>query len=113
MCGENGEDALRLMKMRNWDAILLDEELPILETTHCVSRFREWEERNRVNRQRNIVLLSASCVSMVIGSKSMVQLPFGFDCSLGKPIRIKEFEYIMSQAERCATDFGVRDIVAR
>lgn len=109
----NGEDALRLMKMRNWDVILLDEELPVLATTQCVARFRAWEDNNRVNRQRNVVLLSASCVSMVIGSKSMVQLPFGFDCSLGKPIRTNEFEYIMTQANRSATDFGVRDIVSR
>jgi CheY-like chemotaxis protein/GAF domain-containing protein len=106
----NGEDALKLMKLRNWDAILLDEDLPIVASTQCVSRFREWEERNRVNRQRNIVLLSASCVSMVVGLKSMVQLPFGFDCALGKPIHTNEFEFIMTQAERCETDL---DIVAR
>lgn len=109
----NGEDALKFMKLRNWDAILLDEDLPVLPSTQCVSRFREWEDRNRVNRQRNIVLLSASCVSMVVGPKSMVQLPFGFDCALGKPIRSNEFEYIMTQAERSESDFGVRDIVAR
>jgi CheY-like chemotaxis protein len=107
---DNGEDALKLMKLRNWDAILLDEDLPIVASAQCVSRFREWEERNRVNRQRNIVLLSASCVSLVVGLKSMVQLPTGFDCALGKPIRTNEFECIMTQAERCETDL---DIVAR
>jgi CheY-like chemotaxis protein/signal transduction histidine kinase len=109
----NGEDALRLMKMRNWDAILLDEDLPVLASPQCIARFRDWEERNRVNRQRNVVLLSASIVSMAIGSKSMVQLPFGFDLSLGKPIRINEFEYIMARAQRSETEFGVRDIVHR
>ena len=40
----NGEDALQLMKMRNWDAVLLDEDLPILVSTQCISRFWEWEE---------------------------------------------------------------------
>ena len=109
----NGEEALRLMKTRNWDIICLDEELPVLGCSQCVAKFREWEEKNRVNRQRNFVLLSTTCVTMERGSKSMVQLPFGFDYSLGKPIRTNEFEYIMSQAERSETDFGVRDIVSR
>eukprot|EP00980_Cylindrotheca_fusiformis_P028557 scaffold22610_cov115-Cylindrotheca_fusiformis.AAC.10 len=109
----NGEEALKFMKLRNWDAILLDENLPVLTSTQCVSRFRDWEERNRVNRQRNIALLSASCVSSSISRKSMVQLPFGFDCALGKPIRSSEFEIVMARAERCETDFGVRDIVVR
>lgn len=109
----DGEDALRLMKMRNWDIVMLDEDLPILQCSQCVARFREWEEKNRVNRQRNIVLLNASGLSAVIGSKSMVQLPSGFDVSLGKPIRSKEFEYLMVQAERSESDYGVRDFVAR
>lgn len=109
----DGEDALRLMKMRNWDLVMLDEDLPILQCSQCVARFREWEEKNRVNRQRNIVLLSASGLSTPVGSKSMVQLPFGFDVSLGKPIRVKEFEYLMTHAERAESDFGVRDFVAR
>ena len=109
----DGEDALRLMKMRNWDIVILDEDLPILLCSQCVARFREWEEKNRVNRQRNIVLLNASGLSAVIGSKSMVQLPSGFDVSLGKPIRSKEFEYLMVQAERSESDYGVRDFVAR
>ncbi len=109
----NGEDALRLMKMRNWDLVMLDEDLPILQCSQCVARFREWEDKNRVNRQRNIVLLNASGLAMIIGSKSMVQLPFGFDVSLGKPIRQKEFEYLMVQAERSESDYGVRDFVAR
>jgi hypothetical protein len=101
------------MKMRNWDIVILDEDLPILQCSQCVARFREWEDKNRVNRQRNIVLLNASGLSAVVGSKSMVQLPSGFDVSLGKPIRSKEFEYLMIQAERSETDYGVRDFVAR
>jgi two-component system chemotaxis response regulator CheY len=109
----NGEDVLRLMKMRNWDLVLMDEDLPILQCSQCIARFREWEEKNRVNRQKNIVLLSASGLTTVVGSKSMVQLPFGFDVSLGMPIRLNEFEYLMAQAERSESDFGVRDFVTR
>jgi len=109
----DGEAALRLMKMRNWDLVILDEDLPILHCSQCVARFREWEAKNRVNRQRNVVLLSSTGMDMMIGSESMVQLPFGFDVSLGKPIRPKEFDYLMAQAERSEMDFGVRDFVPR
>jgi CheY-like chemotaxis protein len=109
----NGEDALRLLKMRNWDAALFDENLPMLGSSQCVARFREWEEKNRVTRQRNVVLLSPSRVSFACGSKSMVQLPFGFDGSLGKPVRVNEVEDIFGRAERSEKDFGIRDIVSR
>jgi CheY-like chemotaxis protein len=110
---QNGEDALRLLKTRNWDAVLLDEDLPVLSCSQCVSRFREWEDLNRVTRQKNVVLVSTSCVSMTSGSNSMVQLPFGFDCSLGKPVRIIQLELLLNGAERSDMDFGVRDIVSR
>ena len=109
----DGEEMLRLMKMRNWDLVMMDESLPLLNGSQCVARFKEWEEKNRVNRQRNIVLLSASGLSTVVGSTSMVQLPFGFDISLGKPIRFPELEYLMVQAERSESDFGARDFVSR
>jgi CheY-like chemotaxis protein len=109
----NGEDALRLLKMRNWDAVLFDENLPMLGSSQCIVRFREWEENNRVTRQRNVVLVSPSCVSFACGSKSMVQLPFGFNRSLGKPVRVKDLEDIFGQAQRSEKDFGVRDIVSR
>jgi CheY-like chemotaxis protein/signal transduction histidine kinase len=109
----SGEDALRLLKMRNWDAVLLDENLPMLGSSQCIARFREWEEKNRVTRQRNVLLASPSRVSFACGSKSMVQLPFGFNRSLGKPVRVKELEDIFGQAERSENDFGVRDMVLR
>ena len=109
----DGEEALRLLKMRNWDAVLMDEVLPVLSSGQCVSRFREWEEKNRVTRQKNIVLVSTSFVSNSCGSESMIQLPFGFDGALGKPVRASQLNNILSQAERTAMDFGVRDLVSR
>eukprot|EP00550_Attheya_septentrionalis_P005297 CAMPEP_0198289726 /NCGR_PEP_ID=MMETSP1449-20131203/7816_1 /TAXON_ID=420275 /ORGANISM="Attheya septentrionalis, Strain CCMP2084" /LENGTH=885 /DNA_ID=CAMNT_0043988103 /DNA_START=300 /DNA_END=2954 /DNA_ORIENTATION=- len=39
---QNGEDALRLLKMRNWDAVFLDDEMPMLAGMRCISCFREW-----------------------------------------------------------------------
>jgi CheY-like chemotaxis protein len=109
----NGEDALRLLKIRNWDVVLLDEELPVLASSQCIFRFREWEEKNRVTRQKNVVLVSTSVVANSCGSESVVQLPFGFDAALAKPIRATQLDNVLLLAERAGMDFGVRDIVAR
>lgn len=55
----NGVEALQMMKMRNWDAIFIGDNLPQLNGNTCVSVFRNWEAENRVARQRNIHLISA------------------------------------------------------
>lgn len=109
----NGEEALKLMKLRTWDAILLDEDLPLLPSGQCVARFREWEAMNRVMKQRNIALVSASCTGMVQSMSAMMQLPHGVDFALGKPIQPREFDFIMSQAQEQSIGFTARDIVAR
>ncbi|KAL3943069.1 MAG: hypothetical protein SGBAC_002846 [Bacillariaceae sp.] len=112
---DNGEEALKLMKLRTWDAILLDEDLPLLPSGQCVARFREWEATNRIMKQRSVALVSASCTSMAHDINSMMQLPFGVDFALGKPIHVREFEFIMSRAEEHCLGFGAtaKDIVAR
>lgn len=109
----DGESALRLLKVRNWDAVLLDESLPQLAPAQCVGRFRKWEERNRVHRQGNVGLWSASCAVPTVGSQSMIQLPHGFDFLLGKPTRADDVAYIMTGAERNQSDFGIRNLVSR
>jgi DNA-binding response OmpR family regulator len=109
----DGENTLRLLKVRNWDSVLLDENLPLLTPAQCVGRFRGWEERNRVNRQSNICLWSAACALPNLGSESMIQLPFGFDFYLAKPTRPEDVERMMTRAERNDSDFGIRSIVTR
>ncbi len=78
------DSALRLLKMRNWDAVLVDDELGC---SRCISIFREWEKKHRVNRQKNVVLLSANYVSPE-DKGACFQLPTGFDGALGKPIQL-------------------------
>lgn len=109
----DGDDVLRLLKVRNWDAVLLDEGMHQLTPAQCVGRFREWEERNRVTQQLNIGLWSSSCVLPTMGCKSMIQLPYGFDFSLSKPTRADDVACMMTRAERNETDFGIRNFVAR
>ena len=110
---DDGEHLLRMLKTRNWDAVILDESLPKFTPAQCMGRFREWEELNRINRQRNVVLWSGSCSPLVLGSTSKVQLPHGFDLSLGKPTKEGEVDDLLQKASRSHHGFDVGNIVTR
>eukprot|EP00551_Chaetoceros_affinis_P011307 CAMPEP_0203676774 /NCGR_PEP_ID=MMETSP0090-20130426/25726_1 /ASSEMBLY_ACC=CAM_ASM_001088 /TAXON_ID=426623 /ORGANISM="Chaetoceros affinis, Strain CCMP159" /LENGTH=867 /DNA_ID=CAMNT_0050543433 /DNA_START=12 /DNA_END=2615 /DNA_ORIENTATION=+ len=73
----DGEDALRWMKMRNWDAIFIDDNLPRLSGHTCISTFRKWEAENRVARQRNIHMISSAF------NEKNKRIPSGCDGVLG------------------------------
>ena len=109
----DGEDALRLMKMRNWDAVFVENEISRLNGTGCVARFREWESENRVARQNNVFLLSSHFLPSSVESVSAVY-PSGFDGALGKPILVKDLTFLLQRAERSIVDSAnSSNIVAR
>jgi CheY-like chemotaxis protein len=108
----DGEAALRLLQMRNWDAVLLDDELPGLTSSRCVACFREWEKKNRVNRQKNVIQMSSSFIPSHLETSSSVQLPTGFDGALGKPLSMKVvLDFLEAAAESASC--GSHDIVIR
>ena len=88
----NGEAALRLLQMRNWDIVLLDDELPGLTSCKVIENFREWESKNRVNQQKNVYQVNSSFIPSNLEASSSVQLPSGFDGALGKPLSSKLFK---------------------
>lgn len=90
----DSDSALRLLKMRNWDAVLVDDDLGC---SRCISIFREWEKTHRVNRQRNVVLLSANYVSPADAGTSF-QVPTGFNGALAKPLELKSLESFFNEA---------------
>ena len=96
------ESALGLLKMRNWDAIVVDDELGC---SRCISIFREWEKNHRVNRQKNVIFMSANYVSK--SQSSSFQVPTGFDGALGKPIQLSAIQAFLERAKSNC------DIVAR
>ena len=87
------DSALGLLKMRNWDAVLVDDELGC---SRCIAIFREWEKNHRVNRQKNVIHLSANYVSTQAGTS--FQVPTGFDGALGKPIQVNSIESFLKEA---------------
>ncbi len=88
----NAEAALRLLQMRNWDAVLLDEELGGVASSKVIETFRAWEKKNRVKRQNNVFQVNSSFIPLGLESSmssTSVQLPTGFDGALGKPLSAK------------------------
>ena len=92
-----GEDALQALKKRNWDAVFLDEKLPLLSGRKCAAEFREWERENRVNLQMNMFILSTPTSSNDDGYSE--QVPSGANGILRKPMQPNEFEKTLEQAE--------------
>ena len=111
----NGEEALNLMKKRNWGAVLLDSDTAELSGLSCVSRFRVWEKQNRVHRQKNVHLLTSGLTSCtrLHGYLSELQLPMGVDAALGKPVLKEEVKQALMSCEGKSVSFAARDIVTR
>ncbi|KAL7540671.1 hypothetical protein ACHAXR_010289 [Thalassiosira sp. AJA248-18] len=112
-----GEDALRLLKLRNWDTVRLqalvcscsllshafsttimiesnvfiDNDLPIFSGTNCLIRFRDWEKRSRSVKQKNVFIISDTCV----GRHS---IPSGFNGVLSKPVEPAQVLQILETA---------------
>lgn len=109
----DGEDALRLLKMRNWDAVFIENEIGSLSGTGCIARFRQWEEENRVARQNNIFLLSTDFVPSPTESVLAVY-PDGFNGALGKPILMKDLKKMLQcAANNIEESANSKNIVAR
>lgn len=105
----DGQDALRLLQIRNWDAILIDDDIPLLAGTPCMEKFRSWEAENRVNRQRRAFLI---CSNVEIPSPfdkcSIVQPPHGFDGVLGKPVKWDDLNKMLQRNRERSFDIVIR-----
>ena len=93
---KEGHDALRLLKMRHWDIVFIDEKIPFLPGPSCVMRFRDWEGIHRVVRQPKIYFLSRSYIHYEEGCQNIY--PPGFDGALGKPVHLKLLYKILDGA---------------
>ena len=91
----NIEDATRMLKMRNWDAVFVDDDL---SCSRCITDFREWELTHRVNRQKNMILISAHYEPSKGGGSSVFQVPTGFDGALPKLVNKFELQDFLEQS---------------
>jgi len=86
----DGEEGLRLLKTRNWDAVFMDDQLPLVTGMRCVMKFREWETINRVARQKNVYLCSAN-------SEQDSSPTSGFDGVFAKPFKAAMLDKILDE----------------
>lgn len=96
---KDGNSVLRMLKTRNWGAVLLDDELPLMSGSRCVAAFREWELKNRVCRQNNLFLVCSSGLPSPHDATSVVQAPCGFDGALDAPVMWKDVKYLLRRAQ--------------
>ncbi len=89
---KDGEEALVQLKKRNWDAVFMDDQLPLCTGTACVAKFREWEKKNRVARQMNLMICSASDFT--------AGCPPGFDGVISKPFKPSTIASILEKCSR-------------
>jgi DNA-binding response OmpR family regulator len=92
----SGEDALRLLKMRNWGCVIVDNDLPFFSGINCIARFRDWEKYRCIAKQRHVYILS-ECYNPF-------SLPDGFDGALKKPFEPAQVAGALERAKHCAAN---------
>lgn len=106
----NGNECLRQLEARNWDAVLVDDDLPELPGVACVSSFRKWEQQNRINGQKNVILACSGDIPPPSQTNSLVQPPLGCNGVLGKPVKWEDFQTLLQLFQ---TDKKDMDIVVQ
>jgi len=91
---KNGVEALQIMKLRNWDAVFIDNNLPLLCGKTCISLFKTWEAENRIALQRNIYMISSE-----FNNDDNVEIPSGFDGVIKTPLSQDQIDSVLSAAE--------------
>ena len=77
---------LEMMKSDEYDIVLLDMFMPVMDGLECIKRFREWEAESRASRQ---VIYSMSANQDILDDS--------FDGSLPKPIDGKRLGLIIDR----------------
>ena len=88
----NGKEAVELYKNHQYDLILMDEQMPIMDGNEAVQNILNYE-KSQFLRHTPVSALTANVIK---GAKER-GLSSGFDSFLGKPIVLKELERVFSK----------------
>jgi CheY-like chemotaxis protein len=91
----DGADCLRLLQMRNWDAVFIDDDLPQLSGASCITEFRKWEEHTRVIGQKNVFLVCEGDIPPSSAINSWIQPPKGYNGVLRKKATINDLQCLL------------------
>jgi PAS domain S-box-containing protein len=84
---QNGLEAFELYKKNNYNLILMDEQMPVMDGNEAVRNIIEYEKLKELRHTP----ISALTANVIKGAKER-GLQGGYDTFLGKPIIIKELE---------------------
>lgn len=87
----NGLEAYELYKINDYDLILMDEQMPIMDGNESVTLIIAYENQNKLRHTP----ISALTANVIKGAKERGLLN-GFDSFLGKPIIMKDLERVFS-----------------
>lgn len=105
----NASECLKLLQIRNWDAVLIDDDLPQMSGALCVEAFRRWEVQHRVIAQKNVFLVCEGDFPSHSNMHTWVQPPVGCDGRLRKPVPFNDLLYIVhASGVDCGIDIGVK-----
>jgi PAS domain S-box-containing protein len=79
---ENGEAAVRKFKESNYDVILMDIQMPVMDGYRAVQAIREWEREKEAPRTP-VIALTASVLDEAVGRS----FEAGCDTHVSKPVR--------------------------
>ncbi len=85
----NGLEAVNLYKKNNYDLILMDEQMPVMDGNKAVQEIIKYEKEKGLRHTP----VSALTANVIKGAKER-GLMSGFDSFLGKPIVVKELERV-------------------
>ncbi|MCK9492115.1 MAG: ATP-binding protein [Sulfurimonas sp.] len=86
---KNGLEALELYKKNNYDLILMDEQMPLMDGNEAVKQISIYEKKRGLKHTP----VSALTANVIKGAMERGLLS-GFDSFLGKPIILKELERV-------------------
>jgi CheY-like chemotaxis protein len=88
----SGEDAIELVKRHNYDLILMDHMMPVMDGIEATAAIRAWEAERNPEHPVPIVALTANAIS---GMREMF-IEKGFNDFLAKPVDISKLDEILS-----------------
>ncbi|MFA5454685.1 MAG: ATP-binding protein [Sulfurimonas sp.] len=95
----NGLEAVNLYKTNNYDLVLMDEQMPIMDGNEAVRAIIKYEREKELRHTP----ISALTANVIKGAKER-GLMSGFDSFLGKPIVITELERAFSNYLKVTND---------
>ena len=93
---EDGQQAIKSVFSHDYDLVLMDLQMPVMDGFQATAEIRAWEKTLRCNmRPVRIVALTAS----LVGGVKQQCLAVGFDAYLPKPFQAEQLKAEVEQAK--------------